>query len=67
MVLNSMQISETITQLKQVLAEQQRILADTEKVVLGDLRCLGVPGPEGLCRRVRGHSGQCAQPGQRVD
>lgn len=37
MVLNSMQISETITQLKQVLAEQQRILADTEKVVLGDL------------------------------
>ena len=37
MVLNSAQINETITQLKQVLSEQQRILTDTEKVVLGDL------------------------------
>lgn len=37
MILNAGQINDTIAGLKNVLAEQQRILADTEKVVLNDL------------------------------
>ncbi len=37
MILNAGQINDTIANLKNVLAEQQRILADTEKVVLTDL------------------------------
>lgn len=37
MILNAGQINDTIASLKNVLAEQQRILADTEKVVLNDL------------------------------
>lgn len=37
MVLNAGQINETINQLKNVLAEQQRILSDTEQVVLNEL------------------------------
>lgn len=37
MVLNAGQINDTITKLKNILVEQERILADTEKVVLVDL------------------------------
>ena len=37
MILNAGQINDTIASLKNVLEEQQRILADTEKVVLNDL------------------------------
>lgn len=37
MILNAGQINDTIASLKNVLVEQQRILADTEKVVLNDL------------------------------
>lgn len=37
MILNAGQINDTIARLKNVLTEQERILADTEKVVLNDL------------------------------
>ena len=37
MLLNAAQINETIANLKTVLAEQERILADTEKIILNDL------------------------------
>lgn len=37
MILNATQINETIANLKTILAEQERILADTERVVLNDL------------------------------
>ena len=37
MVLNAGQIDETITKLNNILAEQKRILAETEKVVITDL------------------------------
>lgn len=37
MVLNAGQINDTIAKLKNILAEQERILADTEKVILTDL------------------------------
>ncbi|MFZ2787590.1 MAG: hypothetical protein WAZ69_09620 [Trichococcus flocculiformis] len=37
MILNAGQINDTIAKLKNVLAEQQRILAETEKIVLTDL------------------------------
>lgn len=37
MILNAGQINDTIAKLKNVLVEQQRILADTEKIVLTDL------------------------------
>lgn len=37
MILNAAQINDTISALKSVLAEQERILADTEKIILNDL------------------------------
>ena len=37
MLLNAAQINETIANLKTVLSEQERILADTEKIILNDL------------------------------
>jgi uncharacterized protein YukE len=37
MILNAAQINETIASLRTILAEQERILADTERVVLNDL------------------------------
>ncbi len=37
MILNAAQINETIKQLKTALAEQERILAEAEKIVITDL------------------------------
>lgn len=37
MILNAGQVNDTIAKLRNILAEQERILADTEKVVLNDL------------------------------
>lgn len=37
LVLNAGQIETVITSLKNILTEQQRILADTEKVIINDL------------------------------
>lgn len=37
MILNAGQIKETITNLRTILAEQERILADAEKIILNDL------------------------------